>query len=1093
LFDLRPLRSPTFRHLAAAYLINEFGTWIGEVALAVLVFNRTGSPLATAGLFLALRFLPSLAAPFVTSWVESASTRVVLPALYLLEAALYAGIAVLASHFWLPGVLILTAADGAITVVAKALTRSANANELIRLDRLRDGNALLNMGVMASSALGPALAGVLLAWKGAGVALAVDAATFVVAAVIIFTATGLHVESDHEVSSRRRLLAGVAVIRDNHTLFWLLVAFGLVMLLSSVAVPVEVVFAERVLHSGDRGYGVLLGAWGVGMLIGGSAFAFSKRVGVVPLLIISGLLLAAGYGGLAAAPNLLVACLFSALGGIGNGIGGITAITAIQQAIPLRAQSVVMAVFETINQAAPALGFVVGGVVTALGSARDAYAVSAAGVALLVAGAVMLMSTARYARVDEASTGPTTMSATTEPSSTTTDSSRLDRRVTYAAVIDVLLLVAVVVASVLTAHLVHLNIHFDNWNIGQLLIILVLTIGSEVFAVPVTESKLSVSGSFLGVMLAAVLLGGPPAAIAGLATIIVGWLRFREEPLKLLHNLATYAVFPFVAALVLYELKILTGANPDQAEYYILILATFVAGLAVNLTLSFSYTIFALGRSVSGTFDVLKSIFAPELFSAVLTLVSAYVIIHLGAASIVLIGLVIGLFQYLVGELLQSRARGEQLRVQATTDSLTGLYNAEHFTEQLTEVIEHAAEHDENFAVMLLNLDHFKDVNDTLGHEYGNELLQLLAPRLAEHVGGQGILARFAGDGFIVLPSPHTSDTEQLEAIAADLRACVRDPITVGEITISVNSSVGIACYPRDGADPATLIRRADIAMHDAKQQRDSDSFYEPERDHHSALRLSLLGDFRRALESPEQIVLVYHPIVKVATNTVDGAEALVRWRHPELGLLSPGSFLSPVEHTALIGPMTAMVLDQAVRDVVAWESEDLQLSISVNLSVRNLYDRELPAQVEQTLARHGLAPQRLKLEITESMFLADLGRVLETADELRSLGVRLAVDDFGTGHASLANLRSLPVDELKIDRSFVTPMLSESSDMVIVRSTIELAHALGLQVVAEGVEQRAALDVLQRLHCDRAQGHYFTQPLLTAEFVRWAHDFAKQ
>jgi diguanylate cyclase (GGDEF)-like protein len=1086
LFDLRPLRSPTFRHLAAAYLINEFGTWIGEVALAVLVFNRTGSPLATAGLFLALRFLPSLVAPFVTSWVESASIRLVLPALYLLEAALYAGIAVLASHFWLPGVLLLTAADGAITVVAKALTRSANANELIRLDCLRDGNALLNMGVMASSALGPALAGVLLAWKGAGVALAVDAATFVVAAVIIFTATGLHVESDPGSTSQGRLRAGVAVIRENHTLLWLLVAFGLVMMLSSVAVPVEVVFAKQVLHSGDRGYGVLLGAWGVGMMIGGSAFAVSTRVGVVPLLIVSGVLLAIGYGGLAASPDLLVACLFSALGGIGNGIGGITAITAIQQAIPLTAQSVVMAVFETINQAAPALGFVIGGVVTAIGSARDAYAVSAAGVALLVAGAVMLISSARYARVDQASTGPTTMSASsTEPSSTATASDPLDRRVFYAAVIDVLLLIATLVASLLTAHLAH-------WHIGWLLIILLMTIGSEVFAVPVTESKLSVSGSFLGVMLAAVLLGGPPAAIAGVATIIVGWLRFREEPLKLLHNLATYAVFPFVAGLALYELQRLTGANSNQVEYYVLILATFVAGLAVNLTLAFSYTIFALGRSVSGTFDVLKSIFAPELFSAVLTLVSAYVILKLGAGAIILIGLVIGLFQYLVGELLQSRARGEQLRVQATTDSLTGLYNAEHFTEQLTDVIEHAAEHEESFAVMLLNLDHFKDVNDTLGHEYGNELLQLLAPRLAEHVGEQGILARFAGDGFIVLPAPHTSDTEQLEAIAADLRACVREPITVGEITISVNSSVGIACYPRDGNDPATLIRRADIAMHDAKQQRDSDSFYEPERDHHSALRLSLLGDFRRALESPAQIVLVYHPIVKVATNTVDGAEALVRWRHPELGLLSPGSFLSPVEHTALIGPMTAKVLDQAVHDVVAWEREDLELSISVNLSVRNLYDRELPAQVERTLARHGLSPQRLKLEITESMFLADLGRVLETADDLRSLGVRLAVDDFGTGHASLANLRSLPVDELKIDRSFVTPMLSESSDMVIVRSTIELAHALGLQVVAEGVEQRAALDVLQRLHCDRAQGHYFAQPLLSAEFVRWAHNFGK-
>ncbi len=1090
LFDLRPLRSPTFRRLAAAYLINEFGTWIGELALAVLVFDRTGSALATAGLFLALRFLPSLVAPLATSWVETMKPHLLLPALYLLEAVLYAAIAILASHFWLPVVLLLTALDGAVAIVAKALTRSANANELLKRDLLREGNAILNMGFMIASALGPALAGALLAWKGAGIALAVDAVTFGVAALIIFTATGLHVESDHEAGAGGRLRSGLTVISENPTLKWLLVAFGVVLFLFSVAVPVEVIFAKQILHAGDRGYGFMLGSWGVGMIIGGVIYAGASRINNVTLLLAAAMLNAAGYGGLAVSDTLLAACAFSVLGGIGNGIGGITAITAIQQAIPLTAQSVVMAVFETINQAAPALGFVVGGAVAALGDARDAYAVSAIGVAIVIVGACVLIGMSRYARVRRPPPHAPGEGPMTEPSTSSDPDVRIapwwsDRRLLYAAVADTLLLaVAVVIAIRISDQ--------ANWDLTLLAIIIALAVGSELLAVWVSESQVFVSGSFLGVMLAAVVLGGTPGAIVGVITIGVGWLRSREASYKLLHNLANYALFPLIAGLVLHALVQATGDKPpDNADYYLLVMLTFLVGLAVNLALTHAYVIFALREPWRESLAGLQPIIAPELATAVLTLICAYLVLNVGPTALILAGLVLGLFQYLVGELLKSRARAEVLRIQATTDMLTGLFNYAHFLDLLQlEIAEAAAKH-QQFAVLLLNLDHFKDVNDTLGHEYGNQLLQQLAPRLAEHAGEGAVLARFAGDSFVVVPAVRTADPAELDVIANELRASVREPLTVGEVTISVNASIGIACYPQDGTDATTLLRRVDIAMHDAKQQRDTHNFYDPERDHHSALRLSLLGDFRDALESPDQIVLVYHPIVDVAGGRLGGAEALVRWHHPELGMLTPAAFMEPVEHTELIGPLTATVLDRAISDAVRWEREGLELSVSVNLSVRNLYDNSLAALVQETLDRHGLPAQRLKLEITESMFVADLPRVLTTSRELRKLGVRLAVDDFGTGHASLANLRLLPVDELKIDRSFVTPMLQESSDMVIVRSTIELGHALGLLVVAEGVEQRETFEVLGALGCDRAQGHYFSTPLPADEFLSWAGSFS--
>lgn len=378
------LRLPTFRNLAAAYTVNELGNWIGDVALAILVFDRTGSPLATATLFLALRFAPAILAPPLTSRVEILSPRRVLPLLYLGEAAIFALIAGMAERFSLPVVLVLAAADGVLAVAAKALIRSVNATVLSTPELLRKGNAVLNLGLTVGGAVGPAFAGGLVAGAGVGTALAVDAATFAVVAVLLAATTGLRIESNQQTGTVGRLKAGIRESWRRPPIRWLLIATAVALMFGTSVIPIEVVFAKRTLHAGDAGYGLLITAWGVGMVIGGAAFAAASRLRLGLAITMGIALISAGYGGLAGSSSLLMACLFSGVGGVGNGLWWIAAVTAIQQSIPSRSQSVVMSVVESLNQVMPALGYILGGAVTAVGSPRIAYGVAAAGVAVVL-------------------------------------------------------------------------------------------------------------------------------------------------------------------------------------------------------------------------------------------------------------------------------------------------------------------------------------------------------------------------------------------------------------------------------------------------------------------------------------------------------------------------------------------------------------------------------------------------------------------------------------------------------------------------------------------------------------------------------------
>jgi diguanylate cyclase (GGDEF)-like protein len=627
-----------------------------------------------------------------------------------------------------------------------------------------------------------------------------------------------------------------------------------------------------------------------------------------------------------------------------------------------------------------------------------------------------------------------------------------------------------------------------RWSVGSLIVIALLTVVSGLTYVESGTTKLKVSGEVLGLTLAGVLVGGGPAALIGALTICVVWLRSREAPHYFRNNFLTFTWFPLVGGLFFHSVVQLAHVGPDSIGYYIAVFPTFVVVLAVNFIGVVGYQCWLDRSSLAAKIrEVVAPVLAAELFSALLTMSAVYVAVHLKTIGLVLLALVLVIYQYLVGELLKSKRRGEELHRRATTDDLTGLPNRERFRVHLEEQIAVCNQAGGNFAVMLIDLDRFKEINDTLGHHYGDELLRELGPRLAACVGPDGVIARLGGDEFAVLPSERTADPETLEELASELIASVQLPIIVEEMSLEIGASLGIARYPLDGNDPHELLRHADVAMYAAKEAHSGSKLYASELDHHSVQRLSVLSDFRRALDADE-IVVHFQPIVDLDTTALRGAEGLVRWQHRELGLVPPGAFIQTVEQSGLIGPLTRYVLERSIAECSAWRRAGLDLSVSVNLSVRNLLDRDLPRDIARLLGAYHLPAHALQLEITESMIMSDPERALAIVTRLSELGVRLSVDDFGTGYSSLANLRRLPINELKIDRSFVSPMLRDESDLIIVRSTINLGHDLGLRVIAEGVEDEPTLDRLAELGCDRAQGYFLSRPLPPDAFTAWTH-----
>jgi diguanylate cyclase (GGDEF)-like protein len=417
---------------------------------------------------------------------------------------------------------------------------------------------------------------------------------------------------------------------------------------------------------------------------------------------------------------------------------------------------------------------------------------------------------------------------------------------------------------------------------------------------------------------------------------------------------------------------------------------------------------------------------------------------------------------------------------QALHDALTGLPNRLLFRDRVDHVVKGTKP---SAAVMLIDLDHFKEINDTLGHHAGDGLLQEVARRLREELGDEQTVARLGGDEFGVL-LPDLERPGDATVMAQRLIGRLREPFWLDGMTLEVDASIGIACLPMHGDDVEQLIQRADIAMYSAKEGGRGFVMYEPRLDRYSPRRLRLAGALRQAIVDGE-ILLYFQPKAELDTGRIIGVEALARWRHPELGLLGPAEFVPIAEQTGLIGPLTSHVLNEALAQVRRWRDQGLELSVAVNLSARSFLDAQLAAEIPPLLQRWGVEARLLELEITESMLMLDPGRAKATLDRLSAIGLSMSVDDFGTGYSSLANLKRLPVDGIKIDKSFVIDMAHDASDAAIVRSTIDLAHNLGLKVVAEGVENMETWRQLRDHGCDLAQGFHVSRPLPGEELGR--------
>jgi len=422
----------------------------------------------------------------------------------------------------------------------------------------------------------------------------------------------------------------------------------------------------------------------------------------------------------------------------------------------------------------------------------------------------------------------------------------------------------------------------------------------------------------------------------------------------------------------------------------------------------------------------------------------------------------------------QLRAQMHQIEHQALHDALTDLPNRTLFQDRAEQALLTADRERSGFAVMLIDLDRFKEVNDTLGHHSGDLLLREIAGRLRRALRESDTVARLGGDEFGVV-APGLSDSSTARLIADKLRDELAVPVVVGGLTIEVEASVGIAIYPDHGEDVETLIRHADVSMYVSKNTH-TPIVYAAAYDHHSLARLALVGELRRALESDE-IVVHYQPESDAATGEMRRVEALARWQHPDRGLLEPDQFIPLAEQTGLIRALTSYVLDAALGQCAAWRAEGRDLGIAVNITGRELVDLGFPEEVRKLLSKWRIEPAALELEITESTIMTDPPRARVVLARLSSLGVRLAIDDFGSGYSSFGHLRQLPIDVLKIDRSFIQNMTEDTGDAAIVRSAIDLGHNLGLEVVAEGVETEEIKRHLEALGCDTLQGYHLGRP----------------
>jgi diguanylate cyclase (GGDEF)-like protein len=592
------------------------------------------------------------------------------------------------------------------------------------------------------------------------------------------------------------------------------------------------------------------------------------------------------------------------------------------------------------------------------------------------------------------------------------------------------------------------------------------------------DEELTLSASFA---MALLLMGGlGPALVAQGAASIVQDIMSKKPALRVRFNLGQYSLSMVAAWLAMKLVAVsprLDVLHPFQSRQ--------LPAMLLGATAFFLVNAFVVGSAVATYQNVpvvryFRGSVSFVMITGGVVLLVAPIVLAAAAYTVVIVPLCLAPVLAMYNSVHQS-ARSEH---EARHDSLTGLPNRTAFHETITGAIEDATI---PAAVLLMDLDRFKEVNDTLGHRYGDLLLVQVAQRFKDVIAGVGQIARLGGDEFAVI-SPG-ADRQEATALAHRIAGALRDPFELEEMVVDVQASVGIALFPEHGHGVETLLQKADVAMYRAKETRSDVALYDERHDHHSPAKLALTAELRTAVAS-EEIVLWYQPELDLRTREVLAVEALVRWDHPRLGVLPPSSFVRMAEATNLIKPLTQRVMEVALLQVAEWHAMGLEIAVAVNISAQVLVDQTFTQQVVAALRRTGVAPQRLKLEVTETALMSDPVTARTVLRELEALGCEISIDDFGTGYSSLAYLADLPVSEVKIDRSFVSRMSAGSSEKVIVNSTIDLAHHLGLRAVAEGVEDWSMLPELEALGCDAAQGYAISHPLASQDATRWLLDF---
>lgn len=604
------------------------------------------------------------------------------------------------------------------------------------------------------------------------------------------------------------------------------------------------------------------------------------------------------------------------------------------------------------------------------------------------------------------------------------------------------------------------------------------TITSLFIAIITSAFALSVANrqriSLVHLSLGAVLLGGGISAMhyVGMAAIQITPM-ITYEPGLLLLSVGIAIVASFAALWLFFRLRRGNSVLIRLAR----IGAAFVMGLAIS---GMHYTGMAASRFSPGSFCIGAG-----------TTDQRWLALTIAVPAIALLAITTILLVY--DGHLESRTRkhnaqlekaNAQLEHAATHDALTGLPNRVLLADRLAQATAQSERYSRGFAVMVVDLDRFKSINDSLGHIAGDDLLKEMAQRLSQQLRKADTLARLGGDEFVLVLN-EISGPRDAETVASKVLAAMAQPVTLSALEVQISASIGISVFPEDGVDAETLLQHADAAMYHAKKNgRNAFQFFAPVMNAFARERLEIESGLRRALVQGGEFELHYQPKVEVSSGRIDSAEALIRWRHPKRGLTAPSGFIPIAEETGLIVPIGEWVLFEACRQARAWQTSGMRpLRIAVNLSAQQFKQKSLVTTVREALAAAGLDPGYLELELTESAVMHDAESSIQVLRQLSDLGVRISVDDFGTGYSSLSYLRRLPLDKLKIDRSFIREVAASRDDAEIVRAIVSLAHSLHLKVIAEGVETAEQLTFLRGLGCDQYQGFHCSPPVPADEF----------